>query len=222
MTARVLSCNVGEPTEVRAGNRTVLTGIFKRPVTGRVRVLRFNLEGDRQADLTVHGGPYKAVYAYPSEHYPWWREQLPDTDMEPGMFGENLTTEGVLETDVPIGQQLRAGTALLQVTQPRMPCFKLALKFNRSDIIKRFWKSGRSGFYLSVIEEGEVEAGDAIELAGSPSKPFVTIAEVVTLYRDPDPPRERLEAALASSLATSWKKSLRERLTQAVQRELLF
>lgn len=222
MTACVVSCNVGQPIAVSTGNRTVLTGIFKRPVTGRVAVGRFNLEGDRQADLTVHGGPSKAVYAYPAEHYAWWRDEFPDLAMEPGMFGENLTTEGLSEADVSIGQQLRVGTALLQITQPRMPCFKLALKFNRSDIIKRFWKSGRSGFYLSVLEEGEIGAGDAIQLCGSPRPPVISIAEVVRLYRDPDPPRDRLEVALASSLATSWKRPLRERLTASVQRNLPF
>ena len=199
---------------VDAGGRTVLTSIFKHAVSHPLRAGRLGIEGDQQADLTVHGGVDKAVYAYPSEHYSWWREQLPDIEMPWGMFGENLTTEGVLESDLPIGQLLRVGTVLFQVRQPRMPCFKLALKFGRPDMVKRFWASGRSGFYLAVCEEGVLQAGDAMERDVVPD-PLFTVAEVVRLYRDPAPAREALERAIAAPLAGSWKRELRERLSLA-------
>jgi MOSC domain-containing protein YiiM len=212
--ARVVSCNVGTPVVVRANGQDVLTAIYKRPVSGRVHAGRLNLSGDRQADLTVHGGLMKAVYAYPSEHYEWWRSELPDTELPWGMFGENLTTEGLLESEVAIGQQLRVGTAVFQVTQPRMPCSKLALKFGRLDMPKRFWASRRSGFYLSVVEEGDLEAGDSVELVGEPA-PRITVREAVELYRNPKPSREALERALASPLAPGWKEELRERLALA-------
>ena len=133
-TMRVLSVNVGIPAQVAAGRAMVLTSIFKSPVEGRVAVRRHNLDGDRQSDLTVHGGPYKAVYCYPSEHYPYWKQQLPDMDLPWGMFGENLTTEGLAEDAVSIGDQFRVGSAVLQVTQPRMPCFKLGIRFGRADM----------------------------------------------------------------------------------------
>lgn len=210
----LVSCNVGTPVMIQTGGRQVATAIFKRPVAGKVTVGRLNLEGDRQADLTVHGGFYKAVYAYPSEHYAWWREQLPETEMPWGMFGENLTTAGLLETDLRIGDRLRIGTAVLQVTQPRMPCFKLAAKFGRADMVKRFWASGRSGFYLSVVTEGELAASDEV-VRSAAAEPGVTVSEVVRLYRDPNPPRRTLELALAAPLAPSWKEELRERLELA-------
>ena len=208
---RLISCNVGKPVLVPSNRGDVLTAIFKAPVDGPVKVRRLNLDGDRQADLTVHGGFHKAVYAYPSEHYPYWREELPDIGMPWGMFGENLTTEGLFEKDVHIGDRFRIGSALLEVTQPRMPCYKLALKFQRADMIKRFWKSGRSGFYFSVAEEGELQAGDSIEL-NRPGDPVVSITELLTLYRNPAPEREDLERALATPLTSEWKEELRERL----------
>lgn len=213
MTARVISCNVGTPVTVDAGNRKVLTSIFKLPVAERVHVGRLNLEGDRQADLKVHGGLYKAVYGYPAEHYQWWREELGQAELPWGMFGENLTTEGLSEADVRIGDRFRTGSALLQVTQPRMPCFKLALKFGRPDMVKRFWASGRSGFYFSVAEEGELQAGDPMELVEQgPAE--VSIARLVRLYRDREPDRDALEHALRSPLSPEWKSELRERLSE--------
>src|SRR5262249_14723509 len=156
--------NVGAPKQVRSGNDMVLTSIFKSPVEGRVGVRQHNIDGDRQSDLTVHGGPYKAVYCYPREHYSYWREQLPAAELEMGNFGENLTPEGLTEEPVWIGDLYRVGSALLRVTQPRMPCYKLQIRFARNDMVKRFWHSGRSGIYFSVIEEGDVAAGDPIEL----------------------------------------------------------
>ncbi len=155
---KVISVNVGLPRNVPYRGRSISTGIFKEPVEGRVKVQRLNVEGDRQADLSVHGGIEKAVYAYPSEHYEFWKGELPEMDLPWGMFGENLTTEGLLEDKVNIGDKLKVGTALFIVTQPRMPCYKLGIKFGRNDIIKRFLKSGRTGFYFSVLDEGEVSA----------------------------------------------------------------
>jgi MOSC domain-containing protein YiiM len=161
---KVISVNVGRPHEFTIGDDILVTSIFKEPVKGRIRVGTLNLEGDEQSDLSVHGGINKAVYAYPSEHYPRWREELPDAELPWGAFGENLTISGLLESSTCIGDRLRIGTAELVVTQPRQPCFKLAYKFGREDMIKRFVRSGRSGFYLRVATEGDVGAGDAIEL----------------------------------------------------------
>jgi MOSC domain-containing protein YiiM len=165
---RLVSVNVGRPREIEVRGEIVLTSIFKDPVKGVRRVARLNIEGDQQSDLSVHGGMNKAVYAYPSEHYGLWREELPNAELEWGAFGENLTTEGLLESTTCIGDRLRIGTAELVVTQPRMPCFKLAMRFGRQDMIERFLKSGRSGFYLSVAKEGELSAGDAITLLSRP------------------------------------------------------
>lgn len=161
---KVLSVNVGLPRIVEYNGEPVSTAIFKDPVKGPVKVGSVNLEGDRQADLSVHGGYYKAVYAYPSEHYPFWRGEYPDMDLPYGMFGENLTIEGLTEDEVSAGDRLRIGTAEFLVTQPRLPCFKLGIRFGRMDIIKRFFKSGRSGFYLAIEKTGELEKGDPIEI----------------------------------------------------------
>jgi len=178
---QVISVNVGLPRRVEWNGEVVETAIFKEPVSGEVRVGRLNLEGDRQADLTVHGGVEKAVYAYPSEHYALWREELA-ADLPWGAFGENLTVAGLTEGEVHIGDRLRVGSAELVVTQPRMPCFKLAVKFGRMDIVKRFQQSGRSGFYLAVAREGTVTAGSPISVvAREPAGP--TVAEVVARRR---------------------------------------
>lgn len=160
---KVLSLNVGLPRTVWWKDREVTTGIFKEPVQGAVALRRHNLDGDRQADLEVHGGISKAVYAYPSEHYRLWANELPGMELPWGMFGENLTTEGLLEETVHIGDQFRIGTSVLMVSQPRLPCYKLGLKFGRDDILKRFLESNRSGVYFSVVEEGMINTGDAIE-----------------------------------------------------------
>src|SRR5262245_47572438 len=157
---RIVSLNVGLPQIVSRNGEPVSTGIFKEPVTGRVMMRTLNLDGDRQADLSVHGGPDKAVYVYPSEHYDFWKNELPGMNLPWGMFGENLTTTGLLDTEINIGDKFSIGSAQVMVTQPRMPCYKLGIKFGRTDIIKRFLESERSGFYLSVLEEGEVGTGD--------------------------------------------------------------
>lgn len=178
---KLLSINVGLPREVEWRGKTILTSIFKSPVAGRVRVGKLNLEGDRQSDLSVHGGPEKAVYAYPSEHYAFWREELPGMELSWGAFGENFTTEGLIESSVCIGDRLRVGSAELVVTQPRMPCFKLGIRFGRADMVKHFLCSERTGFYLAVVHKGEVEAGDPVEwIARDPHG--ITVADVVHLY----------------------------------------
>jgi MOSC domain-containing protein YiiM len=159
---RVISVNVGLPKDVESHGRIVRTSIWKEPVTGPVRVGALNLEGDRQSDLTVHGGPHKAVYVYPSEHYAAWRRELDRPDLAWGAFGENLTIEGLLEDVVRIGDRLRIGTAEFEVTQPRMPCYKLGIRFGDDLMVRRFARSGRSGFYLAVIKEGTIAGGDAI------------------------------------------------------------
>ena len=169
---KLLSVNVGLPREIEWKGKIVRTSIFKAPVTGRVRVAKLNVEGDQQSDLTVHGGIDKAVYAYPSEHYPFWREEFPDMELPWGVFGEYFTTAGLLEETLHIGDRLRVGSAEFVVTQPRMPCFKLGIRFNRSDMVKRLLQSGRTGFYFAVLKEGEVAAGDSIELLEKMSTTF--------------------------------------------------
>src|SRR3954453_5558122 len=173
---QVISINIGLPREVEWRDQVVRTSIFKQPVSGRVQVDRLNIEGDQQSDLTVHGGIAKAVYVYPSEHYEFWRKELPDADLPWGAFGENLTTTGLLEHTVRLGDRLAIGSAEFVVTQPRMPCYKLTIRFGRADMIKRFYRSGRSGFYLAVAEEGEIGAGDEITLL-SRDEGALTIAD---------------------------------------------
>lgn len=210
---KVLSVNVGIPRQVEWRAEPVETAIFKSPVWGRVAVTRLNLAGDRQADLSVHGGPDKAVYAYPREHYPYWREQLPGTALPWGAFGENLTVEGLSEAGLRVGDVLRIGTAELMVTQPRLPCFKLNARFQRPDMVKRFLRSGRTGFYLAVAKEGHLSAGDPIELV--PTDPSaIGVTEVVTLYTDKGNTGELLQRALATvALPESWRDYFRLRLS---------
>jgi MOSC domain-containing protein YiiM len=212
MTLHVVSVNVGLPREVDWKDRRVAIGIFKQPVEGRVAVRRLNLDGDRQADLSVHGGPEKAVYGYPSEHYDAWREELAGMELSWGQFGENLTTAGLREDEVQIGDRFRAGTAVLVVTQPRVPCFKLGIRFGRPDILRRFLRSGRSGFYFSVRQEGAVQAGDPITLIERATD-SMTIAEINRLYTDPNADRALLARAIQiEALPLSWRESFRERL----------
>lgn len=204
--------NVGLPREVDWHGRRVRTSIWKAPRPGRVRVERLDLEGDRQADLSVHGGPDKAVYAYPSEHYAYWRKDLPGTDLPWGAFGENLTTAGLLESEVRIGDRLRVGSADFVVTQPRMPCYKLAVRFGRDDMVKRFLASGRSGFYLAVLREGEVGAGDPIEFTAR-DEHGVTVADIAALYTDDADNQGLLRRAVQlPALPESWREYLRKRL----------
>jgi len=209
---RIVSVNVGLPRDIFWRGETVRTAIFKEPVEGPVKIARLNLAGDEQADLTVHGGAHKAVYGYPSEHYEYWRRELPDAALPWGAFGENLTTEGLMETSLHIGDRLRIGSSVLTVTQPRMPCYKLMVKFDHDDMIKRFLASGRYGFYFSVLEPGEVRAGSEVEiLSRDPSQ--VTVADIVRLYLGDEPDGELLRRAVSlSALPRNWRNSLRERI----------
>lgn len=166
---RIVSVNVGMPRTIEWRDEEITTSIWKSPVEGRVRAAGVNLEGDRQSDLSVHGGVEKAVYVYPSEHYDFWRREIPDVPLPWGAFGENLTTEGLLESDVAIGDALSIGSAEFAVTKPRLPCFKLGIRFGRADMVRIFAMSGRCGFYVSIRREGEVGRGDVITRAfGSP------------------------------------------------------
>jgi len=178
---KLLSVQVGRPRGIEWRGTTVRTSIFKAPVAGPVRVHEFNLEGDEQSDLEVHGGRNKSVYIYASEHYPAWREELPDADLSFGAFGENFTVEGLLEDTVYIGDRLYCGTAEFVVTQPRQPCYKLGVRFDRLDMVKRFHRSGRCGIYLAVVREGVIEAGNAIKLVTGASPRRISIADA---YRD--------------------------------------
>ncbi|HVO81768.1 MAG TPA: MOSC domain-containing protein [Terriglobales bacterium] len=209
---RIVSLNVALPRLATYKGATIQTGIFKKPVTGRVMLRSLNLDGDQQADLSVHGGPYKAVYAYPSEHYEFWRQELPQTDLPWGVFGENFTTEGLFEEDLHIGERFRVSSAVVIVRQPRVPCYKLAAKFQRDDILERFLLSGRSGFYLSVEQEGEVGAGDTIELVQR-QPDAVTIAEMNRLYVRDKYNVALLNKAVASpALPDDWRRYFLRRL----------
>lgn len=213
---KLISVNVGLPREIFWKNRAITTGIFKEPVAGRVAVRKLNIDGDRQADLKVHGGPDKAVYAYPSEHYDFWRGDLPGVELPWGMFGENFTTEGLIESEINIGDRFRIGASELMVTQPRMPCFKLAAKFNRDDIIKRFLDSGRSGFYLAVIEEGEVGAGDVIERIHR-DESGVTVADIVNAYVNGTEDRDwLLRASQHEALSKGWREHFQKQIEKGV------
>jgi MOSC domain-containing protein YiiM len=212
MIRKLISVNVGRPRLVSWEGRTVSTGIFKAPVDGPVTLRLLNLDGDRQADLTVHGGKTKAVYAYPFEHYEFWRNELPDMELPYGMFGENFTTSGMFEDAVHIGDRFRVGTAEVMVTEPRMPCYKLGLKFGRSDIIKRFLQSRRSGFYFAVLQEGEVKGGDSIELL-SENRQGVTIADIVGLYAFEKGNLELLRRVVTvDELPLSWREYFQKQL----------
>jgi MOSC domain-containing protein YiiM len=209
---KLLSINVGLPREVQWKGRTILTGIFKEPVEGTVKVRSLNLDGDRQADLTVHGGRDKAVYAYAVEHYNFWRKELPDMSLPFGMFGENLTTEGLFEKEVNIGDRLRIGTVLFEVTQPRMPCYKLGIKFGRDDILKKFLQSERSGIYFAVLEEGEIKAGDEIEFI-SRDEHQITVTDIERLYTSQKDNLDLLQRAIqVDALPESWRDYFLEQL----------
>jgi len=208
---KVISVNTGLPRAYEWHGETVTTGIFKSPVGGVVAVRRLNLDGDRQADLTVHGGVDKAVYAYPTEHYSYWQEQLPGFDLPWGSFGENLSTEGLLESEVYIGDRFRIGSAVLVVTQPRLPCYKLGLRFGSDAMPKRFFRSERLGIYFSVEEEGKLEAGSDIERL-SRDENRVSLIDLFQLYFGKRPERELFTRTLRlKTLPQSWKDGLIEK-----------
>jgi len=211
----MISLNVGLPREVIWHGRSVTTGIYKEPADGRVRLRKLNLDGDRQADLTVHGGEYKAVYCYPAEHYEYWKNELPGRELPMGMFGENFTVQGLLEEDVHLGDRFRVGSAEVVVTQPRLPCYKLGVRFDSDDMVKRFLASGRGGFYLAVTREGEVGAGDEITVI-SRDEHAVPVPEITRLYilrrwgtEDLVSLRQAMQVA---ALPQTWKHYFRERM----------
>jgi len=211
----IVSMNVGLPREVEWQGQIITTGIFKDPIRGRRMLRTLNLDGDGQADLEVHGGTHKAAYCYPSEHYSYWKRELRRDDLPYGTFGENFTTEGLDEESVHIGDEFSIGTARVVVTQPRMPCYKLGMRFKSNEMVKRFLASRRSGFYLAVTREGEVGVGDAFQrivqhLAG------VRVSDITRVYvaktYGPDDERIVHKALEVDALPESWKEHLRRRL----------
>jgi len=211
---QVISVNVGQPREVIWKGQIVTTGIFKEPVAGRIAVRRLNLDGDRQADLTVHGGPEKAIYAYPAEYYAFWREQFPEMDLPWGMFGENLTITGLLDDTVHIGDRFQVGSAHLMLTQPRLPCYKLGLKFGRDDILKRFLQSRLTGFYFSVLKEGEVAANDPISLLHR-DEHQIKVDDITRLYRQDRHNLDLLRRVVeVEALPEAWRDYYLERLVK--------
>ena len=215
---KLVSVNSGLPREVMWHGRSVTTGIFKQPVEGRVALRKLNLDGDRQADLSVHGGKDKAVYCYPTEHYDYWKKELPGRELPMGMFGENFTTDGLPEDSVHLGDRFSVGSAEVVVTQPRLPCYKLGVKFQSDDMVRRFLASGRTGFYLAVTREGEVGAGDEIKVISRDDN-AVPISEITRLYiakrYDEGDVVSVRRAIRVAALPESWKGYFRERLESA-------
>jgi MOSC domain-containing protein YiiM len=214
---KIISLNVALPRLIEWNGDPVATGIFKEPVQGPIMLRALNLDGDRQADLSVHGGVSKAVYAYPSEHYELWKEELPDTGLSYGMFGENFTTEGLLEDAVNVGDRFSVGEAELMVTEPRMPCYKLGIKFGRPDIIKKFLQSRRTGFYFAVLKEGEVKAGDAIELLSRDAN-NIAVSDITRLYAFEKDDLETLRRAVKlEALSESWREYFQKQIQKLTQ-----
>jgi MOSC domain-containing protein YiiM len=209
---KLVSVNVAKPRTVSWQGRKVRTGIFKEPVAGQVRVAKLNLEGDGQADLRVHGGVDKAVYAFPAEHYAAWSSAL-GRALPFGQFGENLTVEGMLENAVRIGDRYRIGTAMFEVSQPRTPCFKLGIKMEDDWFPARFLQSGHSGFYLRVLEEGSLQAGDAIHLQSAAHDSLTVLAVNRLLYFEPLDPAGLRTAAELPALSPSWRGQMRRKLS---------
>jgi MOSC domain-containing protein YiiM len=212
---KLISVNIGLPREVTWHGMAVTTGIFKQSVEGRVALRKLNLDGDRQADLVVHGGEHKAVYCYPTEHYDYWNHELAGRELPAGIFGENFTTEGLPEDSVHLGDQFSIGSAEVVVTQPRLPCYKLGVRFQADDMVKRFLASGRMGFYLAVRQEGEVGAGDEIKVMTRDPN-LVRVSEITRLYiakrYDTDDVISVRRALQVAALPESWKEYFRERL----------
>lgn len=209
---KLISLNVSLPREVQWRGERILTGIFKSAVTGPRRLSRLNVDGDAQAELSVHGGIHKAVYGYPVEHYDYWRAELPDTDLTWGTFGENFTTEGVLEDQVYIGERFQIGTAEVQVTEPRLPCYKLGIRFDRADMVKRFLASRRTGFYFAVVKPGVVEAGQVFEQIHCPAH-GITIADLTrVLAFDPDDLVTMQRIVQIEHLSDAWRNHFRQKL----------
>lgn len=208
---KIISVNVGLPRAIEHNGEIVTTGIYKTPIAGTVRVNADNLAGDAQADLRYHGGWSKAVYAYGSEHYEFWRGELGIDDLQFGAFGENLTTEGLLEHRICAGDHLRVGTAEFVATEPRFPCFKLGVKFGRKDIIKKFQKSRRSGIYFAIIKTGEIAAGDRIEFISRDANQ-VSISDLSDLHDKKNNLELARRALAVEALPEKWKRDLRKML----------
>jgi MOSC domain-containing protein YiiM len=209
---KLISLNVGLPRIVESNGEPVATGIFKEPKQGPIMLRTLNLDGDRQADLTVHGGVSKAVYAYPVEHYEFWKRELPEMELPYGMFGENFTTEGMSEGALNVGDRFRVGEAELMVTEPRLPCYKLGIKFGRTDILRRFLQSRRTGFYFAVVKEGKVEAGNEIELLSRDAN-NITIADITRLYAFERDDVETLRRAVKlEALSDSWREYFQKQI----------
>jgi MOSC domain-containing protein YiiM len=212
---KLISVNIGLPREVTWHGIAVTTGIFKQPVEGRVALRKLNLDGDRQADLTVHGGEHKAVYCYANEHYDYWNSELSGRELPTGIFGENFTTEGLREDSVHLGDCFSVGSAEVVVTQPRLPCYKLGVRFQADNMVKRFLANGRMGFYLAVTHEGEVGAGDEIKVVTRDPN-SVRVSEITRLYiakrYDTDDVISLRRALQVAALPESWKEYFRERL----------
>ena len=213
---KVLSVNVGLPRKILFNGQIITTAIFKDPVKGPISLRKLNLDGDKQADLTVHGGLDKAVYSYPSEHYDYWRKQFPNTDLVWGMFGENFTTEGLFEDAVNVGDQFQIGSAKLVATQPRMPCYKLGVRFGRMDVIRRFMASGRPGIYFKVLTEGEIQRDDKIKIIRR-DKNNVTVKDIVSLYiarNDIDNIETIKRATKIRDLPEGWRHEFQQKIEQ--------
>jgi MOSC domain-containing protein YiiM len=217
MDKNLVSVNCGLPRQVLWHGRSVTTSIYKEPVNGRVALRALNLDGDRQADLSVHGGAAKAVYCYPVVHYEYWKAELPDRELPFGSFGENFTIAGLVEESVRIGDRFAVGSAEVVVTQPRLPCYKLGIRFEWDEMVKRFLASRRTGFYLALIREGEVGAGDSIVLTGrepiSVPVPWITRLYVTKDYSRQDITEVR-QVLAAPAVPDSWKNYFRERLAR--------
>ena len=219
--SRVVSVDVGQPRKVPWRSAIVTTPIFKEPVFGPVRVAGVNLDGDRQADLSVHRGPCKAAYVYPAEHYPAWEQEL-GRPLPSGAFGENLTVSGLpLEDAICIGDRLRAGSAELLVVQPRLPCFKLGVRFNDPGMLRRFLVSGRTGYSLRILTEGDVAADDAIDVVERhPGR--VPVSEVTRLFtRDPHDVEGLRRVLAVDALPADWRPTFEEALALAMARSTL-
>ena len=209
---KLVSLNVALPRIVEYNGGPVATGIFKEPIQGPVMLRTLNLAGDRQADLSVHGGVSKAVYAYPSEHYEFWKKELPEMELPHGMFGENFTTEGLLEDAVNVGDRFGIGNAELMVTEPRLPCYKLGIKFGRPDIIRKFLQSRRTGFYFAVLKEGEVKASDAFELLSRDAN-NIAISDITRLYAfEKDDLKTLRRAVKLEALSESWREYFQKQI----------
>ena len=212
MTPKILSINVSLPEEIDFEGQKVTTGIFKEPIEGRIMLRTLNLDGDKQADLTVHGGPDKAVYAYPIEHYEFWHKVYPDMEMPNGMFGENFTIEGLMESEVSVGDAFEIGSSKVIATQPRMPCYKLGVKFGRMDVLKKFLASGRSGIYFKVLKEGQVGAGDSIVRIKNDTN-RVGIGDIVRLYAsDREDINTMRRAVKVEALPEGWRDYFLEQI----------